>query len=171
MRVLFVRELSAEEKRVLQQGLHSSESFTVRRCQILLSSATGKAASQIAEALHCSDQCVRNAIHAFNKEGLTCLQERSHARGDNQSAFDAAGLERLGEVIHLSPRVFGHETSLWTLELLAKTCWDKGITSRPVSLYSVSRALKQVGISWSRAKDWIRSPDEHYEIKKSDVIG
>lgn len=167
MRALYVRELSAEGKRALQQGLHSSESFTVRRCQILLSSATGKTAIQIAEALHCSDQCVRNAIHAFNKKGLTCLQQKSHARGESQSAFDVTGLERLREVIRLSPRVCGYETSLWTLELLAKTCWDKEITSRPVSIYSVSRALKQVGIRWGRAKDWIRSSDEHYEIKKT----
>jgi hypothetical protein len=70
-------------------------------------------------------------------------------------------------MIRLSPRSFGYETSLWTLELLAKTCWDKGITTRPVSIYSVSRALKQMGIRWSRAKDWIRSPDEDYEIKKT----
>jgi transposase len=167
MRTLFVRELSQEEEEVLQQRLHSSESFTVRRCQILLSSAGGKTPSQIAESLYCTDQCVRNAIHAFNKNGLSCLQEKSHARHEGQSAFDGATLECLREMIRLSPRSFGYGTSLWTLELLAKACWHRMITTRPVSIYSVSRALKQMGIRWSRAKDWIRSPDENYEIKKT----
>jgi transposase len=167
MRTLFVRELSQQEKKALQQRLHSSESFTVRRCQILLSSAEGKTPSQIAQALHCTDQCVRNAIHIFNKNGLSCLQEKSHARHEVQSAFQGAALERLREMIRLSPRSFGYETSLWTLEFLAKACWHRMITTRPVSIYSVSRALKQVGIRWSRAKDWIRSPDENYEIKKT----
>lgn len=167
MRALFVRELSQGEEKALQQRLHSSESFTVRRCQILLSSVQGRTPRHIAKELHLSDQCVRNAIHAFNKEGPSCLKEESHARHDNQGAFDESGLEHLREIIRLSPRTFGHETSIWTLELLAKTCWQKGVTSRPVSIYSVSRALKQVGIRWSGAKDWIRSPDENYEIKKT----
>jgi hypothetical protein len=84
-----------------------------------------------------------------------------------QSAFEGAALESLGEMIRLSPRSFGYETSLWTLELLAKACWHRMITTRPVSIYSVSRALKQMGIRWSCAKDWIKSSDENYEIKKT----
>jgi transposase len=170
MKALFVRELSSEEKKVLQQGLHSSSGFTVRRCQILLSSAEGKTPIQIASAIHCSDQCVREAIHAFNKEGLVCIKEKSHARHDQQTAFDSTGLERLKEIIHLSPRSFRHETSIWTLELLAQTCGGEAVTSRPVNEYSIGRALKEMGISWRRAKHWVRSPDEHYEWKKNDEI-
>lgn len=167
MSPLFVRELSSQEKKVLQKGLHSSEAFTVRRSQILLSSAQGRTPRHIARELHLSDQCVRNAIHAFNKEGLSSLKEKSHARHDNQGAFDESGLEHLREIIRLSPRTFGHGTSLWTLELLAKTLCQKGLTSRPVSSQNVGRVLRQIGIRWSRARHWIHSPDEHYGIKKT----
>jgi transposase len=167
MRPLFIRELSSQEKKVLQKGLHSSEAFTVRRSQILLSSAQGRTPRHIAKELHLSDQCVRNAIHAFNKQGPSCLEEKSHARHDNQSAFDKSGLEHLREIIRLSPRTFGHEASIWTLELLAKSCWEKRVTSRPVNSQNVGRALRQIGIRWSRAKHWIHSPDEHYGIKKT----
>lgn len=169
MRPLFVREPSATEKHALQSGLHSSSAFTVRRCQILLSSVQKKTPRQIAAELHCSDQAVRNAIRAFEREGPGCLSEKTHARHDPQSGFDDAGLARLKEMIQLSPRVLGHETSLWTLALLAETCWQAGLSSRQMSGEAVGRALKRIGIDWRRAKRWVRSPDAHYEHRKKDA--
>ena len=168
MRPIFVRRLTEEEHNALHQGLHSSSAFTVRRCQILLSSAAHKTPNQIGEELHCSGQAVRNTIHAFEKEGLACLQEKSHARHDQQSAFGTKERERLREMIRLSPRQFGHEPAVWTLDMLAETCWSEGIASRPVTEDNVRIVLRQMGIRWRRAKQWIRSPDEHYEHQKKD---
>ena len=156
----------------MKEGLQSKSAFVVRRCQILLSSAEERlTARQIAERLRCSDQTVRDVIYAFERAGLACLKEKSHARHDRQSAFDEAGLRRLAEIIRQSPRTFGHKSSLWTLGLLAQTCWSEGIAARPVSVDGVRGALKELGINWQRARRWIRSPDEHYEAKKSGAIG
>ena len=168
MRPIYVRELTEQEGRTLEQGLRSSSAFTVRRCQILLSSAAGKTANQIAAELHCSGQGVREVIHAFEKEGVGCLQEKSHARREPQSAFDKAGRDRLREVIRQSPRQFRHETSVWTLALLAETCEREGIASRSVSGDNVGSVLRELGIDWRRAKDRIRSPDGHYAHREKD---
>ena len=168
MKPIYVRELTDEERRTLEKGLHSSSAFVIRRCQMLLSSAAGKTANQIGTELHCSGQAVRKAIHAFEEEGLTCLQEKSHARQDEQSAFDAGGRERLRELIRLSPRQFGHEASVWTLALLAETGQSEGIASRPVNADNVGYVLRDMGIEWRRAKNWLRSPDAHYEHRKKD---
>jgi transposase len=168
MRPIFVKRLTEKEHNALRQGLHSSSAFTVRRCQILLSSAAHKTPNQIGEELHCSGQAVRNAIHAFEREGLASVQPKSHARHDRQSAFGAAERERLREMIRLSPRQFGHESAIWTLALLAETCWSEGVASRPVTEDNVRVVLRQMGIRWRRAKQWIRSPDEHYEHQKKD---
>lgn len=170
MRPIFIRRPTEKEQDALRQGLCSSSAFTVRHCQILLSSATHKTPNQIGEDLHCSGQAVRNAIRAFEREGLACLQENSHARHDQQSAFGEAERERLRELIRLSPRPFGHESSVWTLDLLAETCWSEGIASRSVTRDNVSLALRQMGIRWRRAKQWIRSPDEHYDHQKKDEM-
>jgi transposase len=168
MRPLYVRELTEEELQALRGGLRSSSAFTVRRCQILLTSAEERLKPrEIAERLHCSDQCVRNAIRAFHREGLACLREKSHAPHQPQSAFDAAGLERLPEVIRQSPRVFDQETSVWTLDLLAQVCWAEGLTAWRASHESIRRALSKSKISWKRAKKWIQSPDERYGVKKA----
>jgi hypothetical protein len=76
---LIVRELSQEEVATLKQGLRSSDAFTLRRSQILLASNQGQTPQQVAAQLHCSDQCVREAVHAFHAEGLACLKAKSHA--------------------------------------------------------------------------------------------
>ena len=135
---------------------------------MLLSSAAGKTANQIAAELHCSGQGVREVIHAFEREGVGCLREKSHARQEPQSAFDEAGRERLRELIRQSPRQFGHETSVWTLALLGETCEREGIASRSVSADNVGSVLREMGIDWRRAKHRIRSPDGDYAHRKKD---
>src|SRR5262249_4978204 len=74
---LYVRPLTADERAILETGLRSSSAFTVRRCQILLASAEGQATTTIAHDLRCTDQTVRNALHAFHQRGLTALQPQS----------------------------------------------------------------------------------------------
>ena len=56
MRKLYVRELTEEEEQALQKGLRSRDAFTVRRSQILLSSAEGQTVGLIAAQLRCSGQ-------------------------------------------------------------------------------------------------------------------
>ena len=168
MRPLYVRQLTTEEFETLTQGLRSPSAFTVRRSQILLKSHEKQKSQAIAQALHCSDQTVRVAIHAFNEEGLSCLAEKSHARHDQAPLIAEAAGARLQELARLSPRTFGYETSVWTRPLLAQQLHQEGYTTREVSETSISNALKRVGISWRRAKQWIRSPDPHYEHRKKD---
>lgn len=170
MRPIYVRELSAEEREALRDGLQSKSAFTMRRSQILLHSAEKKRTGEIAREVRCSRQTVRNVLRAFEGEGLNCLHEKSHARHDSKSAFDEAGVLRLKEIIRLSPRLFGHETSLWTRQLLAQTCHEEGLTAHRVSKATMTNTLKGAGIEWRRARQWIQSPDPAYERRKKDAI-
>lgn len=110
------------------------------------------------------------AIHAFNEEGVACLAEKSHARHDQAPLIDESGCARLEELVRLSPRTFGHETSVWTRPLLAQQLHEEGYTDKEVSETSVSNALIRVGISWRRAKKWIHRPDPHYNHRKKDEM-
>lgn len=168
MRPLYVRKLTTEEIETLNQGLRTPSAFTVRRSQILLKSHERQKAQAIAQSLHCSDQAVRVAIHAFNEAGLACLTEKSQARHDQAPLIDGASAERLEELVRLSPRAFGHEASVWERPLLAQQLHQEGHTSSPVSVTTISNALTRLGISWRRAKKWIHSPDEHYDHRKKD---
>jgi len=73
--------------------------------------------------------------------------------------------------LHQSPRNFGKETSIWTLELLAEVSYEAGLTEEKVSRETVRQALKRFGIVWKRAKKWINSPDPAYMVKKNSVSG
>jgi transposase len=172
MATLYARKLTKQERHALEQGLRSSVAVTVRRCQILLMSADdGLNPQQIADRLRCSDQTVRRTIHAFHEVGLACLKPGSRARKDEQRAMDDQGRARLKEIIRMSPRSLGYETSLWTLELLAEVSFKEELTSWQVSADTMSRTLRDMGVNWQRAKQHINSPDPAYAVKKSDGIG
>lgn len=164
---LFVRPPSEEEQQALAAGLRSADAFTLRRCQIVLASARGERVPAIARSLGCGEQTVRNALHAFDQDGVAALTPGSSRPHTIHPAFDATGAERLRAVLHRSPREFGHPTSLWTLELLAETADREGLTASRVSGETVRATLERLGIRWRRAKGWITSPDPAYAQKKS----
>ncbi len=167
MKAIQIKELTIEEKKELKEGLRSSEAFTVRRCQILLSSEKGQTAPKIAERLHCSAQSVRRAIHAFNHEGTLCIHEKSSRPHSCEFSFDQAGLERLPDIVNSSPRDYGIEHSLWSLERLVKVSHQLGMIETRVSSPVMRKAVRRAGIDWKRVRKRIRSTDEAYEEKKS----
>src|SRR5438552_6467131 len=163
---IFIRSITEDEQRRIQAGLRSSDAFVLRRCQILLASARGERASQIARHLGCTDQTVRNAIAAFNERGLACLQPGSSRPHTIHAAFDTARAEQLRGLLHQSPRLFDQPTSLWTLELAAAVSFEQGLTLQRVSGETIRATLQRVGVRWQRAKHWITSPDPEYARKK-----
>jgi len=130
---IFVRELSTEEFRELSTGLKSSKPFTVRRCQMVLASSRGEIAPKIAKFIGCDEQTVRNAIKAFNERGLAALQAGSRRPKTVQPLLGEEQANRLKALLHRSPRDFGKEISLWTLELAAEVSFAEGLTPRQVS--------------------------------------
>src|SRR5215210_9518926 len=92
---LFVRPPTESERHALAAGLRAADAFTLRRSQIILASARGERAPAIARSLGCSDQTVRNALRAFNRDGVAALVAGSSRPHTLQAAFDAAGAEQL----------------------------------------------------------------------------
>jgi transposase len=164
---LFVPPLTPTQRQALQQGLRSKDAFTARRCQILLQSADRHAPSRIARHLGCTAPTVRHAIHAFAREGLACLKEKSSRPRAAKPALGEDRADDLKDLLHHRPRAFGKATGLWTLDLLAEVCHAKGWTARRLTGEAVRVALKRLGIRWRRAKHWITSPDPAYARKKS----
>jgi transposase len=168
---IFVRTLSKDERKALEAGLRSSDAFVLRRCQILLASAREEHAPQIAKNLGCGSQTVRNAIHAFNERGLGALTPGSSRPKRTRAAFDEQRAQVLRELLHRSPREFGKESSLWTLEYAAEVSFEEGLTEEQVSGETIRATLLRLGVRWERAKRWITSPDPEYERKKGLATG
>lgn len=164
---IFVRKLSKEEREALEAGLRSKDAFVLRRSQILLTSSRGESPPTIARSLGCGSQTARNAIHAFNERGLGALKPGSSRPKRTQALFDEKSAEALRGLLHRSPRDFGRDSSLWTLEMAAEVSFEEGLVRRRVSGESVRATLARLlGVRWQRAKRWITSPDPLYERKK-----
>jgi len=164
---IFVRTLSNEERKRLEAGLRSKDAFVLRRCQMLLASSRGNEVPRIAENLGCGQQTVRDAIHDFNDRGLDALTPGSSRPKRTRAVFEEDRAERLREMLHRSPREFGHDSSLWTLEMAAQVAFEEGLTGRRVSGETIRATLgRLLGVRWQRAKRWIGSPDPLYERKK-----
>ena len=163
---IFVRPVTDAERQSVEAGLRSPEAFTLRRSQIVLASARGEPVPRIARVLGCNEQTVRNAIHAFNQQGVAALTKGSCRAHTIHRAFDAAEAEQLRALLHRSPRDFGHDTSLWTLDLAAQEACTHGLIDHVVPGETIRATLARLGVRWVRAKQWITSPDPAYARKK-----
>ncbi|HZA25434.1 MAG TPA: helix-turn-helix domain-containing protein [Dehalococcoidia bacterium] len=163
---MFVRPLTPEERDQLQGGIRATNGFVLRRCQIILASSQGQTPAQIAPSVGRTPQGVRNVIHAFNQQGLACLEQQSNRPQRLRTLLDDASLEALRDLLHQSPRAFDKPTSLWTLELAAQVSFAEGLTPYKVSTETIRQALNRLGNNWKRAKHWINSPDPEYQQKK-----
>jgi transposase len=168
---IFVRELSGAERAQLEASLRSKSAFTLRRAQIVLSSAAGQPPRAIAAGLRCARQTARNAIRAFNADGLAALTEGSSRPKSAAPVLDGSKLERLRAILHPSPRVFGHSRSTWTLTLLAQVAHAQRLSPSVLSGETIRQALLRLGVGWKRAKRWLTSPDPDYARKKVAATG
>jgi transposase len=163
----FIRPLSVEERNLLMAGLRSRDAFTLRRSQILLASAEGQKPSAIARSFHCSAGTVRNAISAFEAEGMGSLTAKPSAPKQPFAVWPADRDEDLRALIHQSPRNFGKPRSTWTLGLLAEVCYERGMTARKLTGEAIRRILERLDINLRRVKHWMTSPDPNYAAKKA----
>jgi transposase len=168
---LFIRPLEDGEPQQLEDALHTTEAFRLRRAQYLLASHRGLIPRQIAKTYGGSEQTVRNVIHAFNALGLPCLTQQSHRPKTTAPQLEGPKLERLQHILHQSPRTFGKTNSVWTQNLLAEVACEEGVTQTQVCDETIRRALKRLKTNWKRAKHWITSPDPQYTLKKSGASG
>ena len=165
--LIFVRQLSEVEREKLEAGPRSKGAFVMRRCQFLLASARRVSPPKIASSLGCASQTVRNAIRAFNQNGLAALTLGSSRPKRVHAAFDRRSAEALREVLHRSPREFGRSSSLWTLDMAADVAFEEGLTEGRVSGETIRATLSRLlSVRWMRAKRWITSPDPLCERRK-----
>ncbi len=168
---IFVRPITSEEKQQLQAGLHSDDSFVLRRCQIIVGSSQRHIPSEISRNVDRTPQTIRNVIRAFDSRGVDCLNEGSSRPKTLRTIFDESGKQALYELLHQSPRAYGKPTSIWTLELCAQVSFERGLSPHRVSIETIRLVLKRLGKSWKRAKKWISSPDPDYLRKKGQETG
>jgi len=88
---------------------------------------------EIARSLECNPQTVRNAIHKFKRKARSYAAKGFEAPTHLSRAFDEKRVEILPGMLKQSPRsLFGKDSSLWTLDLAAKVCFEEGLAEERV---------------------------------------
>ena len=66
---IFVRQLTELERKSLEEGRRASDSFVLRRSQILLASSQGQTPAEIGPRVGRTDQTVRKSFGPFKTKG------------------------------------------------------------------------------------------------------
>src|SRR3712207_9557864 len=75
-------------------------------------------------------------------------------------------------MLHRSPREFGYDTSLWTLEMAAQASFEEGLTHRRVSGEAIRGALARLlGVRRRRAPRGGPTPAPPHRRKKGGAVG
>src|SRR3954454_15014609 len=164
---VFVRELSAQEGSRLKSVSRKAQYQSKRqRAVILLASATGMSASQIAAMARTDESLVRKVIHAFNSEGFSSLDP--DYRGGRPKKTTPEQRDRIIAVARARPDTQGVALTRWSLAKLAQHLTGLGIVLCEEAL---RQTLRSAGLSHQRTRSWKWSPDPDFAAKAERVLG
>jgi transposase len=165
---VFVRELRPAEGAQLKRIARTAKQFARRqRAQILLASATGMGAPQIAAIVHSDENQVRRVIHEFNTLGMDSLRPRQG--GGRPQTIDQPTRDRIVAIALACPRNYGVPLNRWSLRRLRRYLIRRRIVRR-ISVEGLRQLLRRAGASWQRTRTWKTSPDPDYEAKASRIL-
>ena len=165
-REVFVRELSPEEGNRLKSISRRAKYQSKRqRAMIVLASATGMPAPQIAEVVRYDASHVRKVIHEFN--------ERGSARSTPTTGAGALGRRRPPSAIGWSRSRAPAPTSRASRSPVGRlrSCVITWPTEEiAVSAETLRRILHEAGLSHQRTRSWKSSPDPDFAAKAERVL-
>ncbi|MFT3861015.1 helix-turn-helix domain-containing protein [Micropruina sp.] len=147
-----VREITNDEgNRLLRTVRRDSGSVvTWRRAQIVLLSAQGMDAPQIAEVTFTSPDRVRDVIHNFNADGFDSL--RPKYAGGRPPKFVAEDRATIKQIALARPTDHGLPFSTWSLSKLANYLVAQGV-SEDISHEGLRQLLRDERISFPSRED------------------
>ncbi|WP_013334955.1 helix-turn-helix domain-containing protein [Gloeothece verrucosa] len=122
----------------------TEETSVIKKTFVVLLKKSGVATGQIAEALGCSSQTIRNWVLPFDN-GIDAEELpkklRDGRKGGNHRKVDDLYIKRLKELLSTDPRTLGYSFNRWTQTALAKhLALETGIE---VKQQCISRLIKK----------------------------
>ena len=163
---LYARDLTSREGHELQYILRRSKNrVKLRRAQVVLLSAQGMKAAEIASATYLHTEYVIELIRRFNNEGLSLLKERPET--GRPITFTEEIRAEIVEIALCPPRALGRPFSRWSLAKLQEYLITRKIL-KSISIESLRQILKEERVSLQRTKTWKESNDPDFESKKNE---
>jgi transposase len=165
---VFVRELRPQEGAQLKRIARTAKQFPRRqRAQILLASASGMSAPQIAQVVRTDQNQVRRVIHEFNALGMESL--RPFVGGGRPRRIDQPTCDRVVAIALACPRFHGEPLNRWSLRRLRRYLLRRRVV-RQLSVEGLRQLLHAAGVTFKRTRTWKTSPDPDYEAKASRIL-
>ena len=134
---------------------------TWKRYQAVLLLAEGQPPAAVARAVRCCVASVYNWATRWRDAGLAGLAEGPHPGATRR--LDAAGEDRLADLLETDPQRRGYQATGWTVPLLRTELAAAGYA---VSAKTMRRALRRLGYRWKRPQYVLGRPDPDYAAKK-----
>jgi transposase len=161
-----VRQLTAEEANRLKSISRRAKYQAKRqRAMILLASATGMSAPEIARLVRTDESHVRKVIHAFNEEGFSSLDP--DYRGGRPRKTTPERRDRVVSIARARPDTQGVPMTRWSLTKLRDYLAEMGVD---VSAETLRGILHDAGLSHQRTRSWKWSPDPDFTAKAERVL-
>lgn len=154
-----------EGKKLVALMRQGKDAIAVRRAEIVLASAQGDSAPEIAERLHFTPDYVRKVIHAFNEHGLAILRAQ-YINGGRPPKVLPEHESELVELAMTPPNLIGQPFTHWSLQTLRDVAVKRRLVP-DICLETVRQILKKHRRSLQRTKTWKQSNDPEFELKKS----
>ena len=139
---------------------------TWRRAQMVLWSAQGMSATQIAGLAFTSEDRVRDVLHDFNADGFGSLYPRY--AGGHPPVFTLAQRREIKKIAKSRPAEHALPFSRWSLAKLADFLVAEGVVE-DISHEGLRALLAAEGVSFQSVKTWKASADPDYDAKKARV--
>ncbi len=154
-----------EGKKLVALMRQAKDAIAVRRAEIILASAQGDSAPEIAERLYFTPDYVRKVVHTFNEHGLGVLRAQYHNGGAPKKILPEHE-SNLVELAMTPPRLTGQPFTHWSLQALRDVAVDRRLVPK-ICIETVRQILKARRISLQRTKTWKQSKDPDFERKKT----
>ncbi|MEH1130881.1 IS630 family transposase [Micromonospora sp. CPCC 206061] len=165
---VFVRQVSmAEGQRLQRISRTAKDPVKLRRAIVVLMSAQGQPAPDIAHLLKVSEDYVRDVIHAFNERGFDALDPKWS--GGAPKKIDDQTRSWICVIARCDPRFLGQPFSCWSLAKLREYLIQEKVVSS-VSTETLRRILHERGVSWQATKTWKHSTDPDFHTKLQAVL-
>lgn len=162
---LYVRSLTAPEGRRLQRIVRTdSDRIKMRRAQVVLASAQGSRAPDIARRLYFSEAHVRTIIKSFNDQGFAALPPKYGVGRPPKFSEEQRSL--IIETALCPPGLLGQPFTRWSLEKLRDFLRQERILSS-ISLETLRQMLKGAKVKLRRTKTWKECNDPKLASKKN----
>lgn len=154
--------LTPEDDTALRLLYRGTDNADVRsRCQMILLSAQGHGAAEIARLTFFDQDTILFWFDRFEAAGLDGLQDRP--RSGRPPKMTGPSRDELEQAADQDPRQAGHPFSVWTCGDLAHHLAQKGHLR--VTGETIRRHLRSLGFRIVRPVLSISSPDPDYEVK------